>query len=84
MSKHSNQFEVYWDFALSRAPILLKMNGKGAETVMIPAKSAVAPSVPNLSYICPANSGKAAAKDDRTKAFADNEEAAMGRYAATR
>ena len=47
--------------------------------VMTPARSAVAPSVPSLVYICPANSGNAAAKDERMNAFAAIAEAAIGR-----
>ena len=51
--------------------------------VVKPAKSAVAPTVPSLSYICPANSGKPAAKLVRTNVFAAMADAAMGRYAVT-
>ena len=53
--------------------------GSGAAMVMTPARSAVAPSVPSLVYICPANSGNAAAKDERMNAFAAIAEAAIGR-----
>ena len=58
--------------------------GKGAATVTTPANNAVAPTVPKASYICPANSGKAAPKEERMKAFAAITVAAIGRYAATR
>ena len=58
--------------------------GKGAITVINPARRAVAPTVPNLSYIWPANNGKPAAKLDRTALFAAIALAAIGRYAVTR
>ena len=51
---------------------------------MIPARKAVAPTVPILAYICPAKSGKAAAKRERTNALAAITDAAMGLYADTR
>ena len=59
-------------------------HGRGAIRVNNPARRAVAPTVPNVSYICPANSGKPAAKLDRTALFAAMALAAMGRYAVTR
>lgn len=52
--------------------------------VVRPARSAVAPTVPNLAYIVPANKGKTAAKDERVALLAAMAEAAMGRYAVTR
>ena len=52
-------------------------HGSGAATVVSPASSAVAPTVPSRWYICPANSGKAAAEVVRTKAFAAIADAAM-------
>ena len=59
-------------------------HGMGAATVVKPARSAVAPTVPSLSYIWPAKSGNAAAELVRTNVFADIAEAAIGRYAVTR
>lgn len=44
----------------------------------------MAPTVPRLLNICPANNGNAAANDERTKAFAAITVAAMGLYADTR
>ena len=58
--------------------------GKGAIMVISPASRAVAPTVPNLWYIWPANNGKPAAKLDRTALFAAIALAAIGRYAVTR
>ena len=52
--------------------------------VVKPARSAVAPTVPSLWYICPANSGNAAAKHVRTNVLAAIALAATGRYAVTR
>ena len=37
-------------------------HGSGAIAIVIPASSAVAPTVPSVLYICPANKGNAAAK----------------------
>lgn len=51
---------------------------------MIPASSAVAPTVPSRVYIWPANNGKAAANEDRANALAAIADAAIGRYATTR
>lgn len=53
-------------------------------TVVSPAKSAVAPTVPSLWYIAPAKSGNAAAKEDRTAELLAMALAAMGRYAVTK
>jgi hypothetical protein len=58
--------------------------GSGAITVINPASSAVAPTVPSLAYIAPANKGNPAAKDERTALFAAIADAAIGRYATTR
>jgi hypothetical protein len=46
-----------------------------------PARSAVAPTVPSLLYIAPANSGKAAANAERIALLDAMALAAMGRYA---
>lgn len=59
-------------------------HGNGAAIVMIPARNAVAPTVPIRSYIWPAKSGKAAANDERKNAFAAIAVAAIGLYADTR
>jgi len=52
--------------------------------VMSPARSAVAPTVPNRWYIAPAKSGNTAAKEERMALFDAIADAAMGRYAVTR
>ncbi len=70
--------------AIAEHRVRLITHGNGAATVMIPAKKAVAPTVPILAYICPAKSGNAAANTDRTNAFAAITEAAMGLYADTK
>ena len=57
--------------------------GSGAITVVSPANSAVAPTVPSLLYICPANSGNAAAKIVRIAALHVSASAATERYAST-
>lgn len=49
-----------------------------------PARRAVAPTVPSLSYMAPANSGNAAANADRNALLLAMAEAAIGRYAVTR
>jgi hypothetical protein len=49
-----------------------------------PARRAVAPTVPNLSYIAPANNGNAAANADRNALLLAIADAAIGRYAMTR
>ena len=59
-------------------------HGSGAATVMMPASRHVAPTVPNRSYICDANSGNPPAKHARTNAFPARAEAAIGRKADTR
>ena len=59
-------------------------HGIGAASVVKPANKADAPTVPSRLYICPANSGNAAADDVRTKVFEDIADAAIGRYAVTR
>jgi hypothetical protein len=59
-------------------------HGSGAITVVKPARSAVAPTVPSLVYIAPANKGNPAANDERSALFAAMADAAMGRYATTR
>ena len=51
---------------------------------MSPARSAVAPTVPRASYICPANNGKTAANVERSALLAAIALAAIGRYAVTR
>jgi len=48
-----------------------------------PARSAVAPTVPKVLYICDANNGNAAANDERIAELLAIAEAAMGRYATT-
>ncbi len=53
-------------------------------SVNSPASNAVAPTVPSLVYIAPANSGNTAANDERRALFAAIADAAMGRYAVTR
>ena len=79
MRRQTNQCKANGDFARNFAPIILNTNGSGIQSVMIPARSAVSPTVPSLLYIWPANNGNAAAKDDRAKAFADIADAAIGR-----
>lgn len=54
-------------------------HGKGAMTAVNPAKSAVAPTVPSLRYMAPANKGNAAANEERIKLFPAMAEAALGR-----
>jgi hypothetical protein len=58
--------------------------GNGAMIVERPAKRAVAPTVPSLSYIAPANSGNTAANAERNALLLAIAEAAIGRYAVTR
>ena len=58
--------------------------GNGAMIAVKPASKAVAPTVPSRRYMAPANSGKAAAKDDRRALLLAMADAAMGRYAVTR
>lgn len=53
--------------------------GTGAITVVIPARRHVAPTVPKRPYICPANSGKLAARIERSDALPAMAEAAIGR-----
>lgn len=57
--------------------------GSGAIAVVSPAKSSVAPTVPRARYICPANSGNAAAKAVRIVVLHASALAASGRYATT-
>jgi len=59
-------------------------HGNGAIIVVRPASNAVAPTVPNRSYIAPANRGNAAAKADRRALLLAMADAAIGRYAVTR
>lgn len=59
-------------------------HGNGAMSVVRPANNAVAPTVPNRSYIAPANRGNAAAKADRRALLLAMADAAIGRYAVTR
>ena len=59
-------------------------HGKGAIIVVRPANNAVAPTVPNRSYIAPANRGNAAANADRSALLLAMADAAIGRYAVTR
>jgi len=56
-----------------------KTHGSGANNVAKPATSAVAPTVPNVTYIFDANNGNAAAKQHLTKLLLASTEAAMGR-----
>jgi hypothetical protein len=49
-----------------------------------PARRAVAPTVPSLLYMAPANNGNAAANADRSALLLAMAEAAIGRYAVTR
>ena len=49
-----------------------------------PARSTVAPTVPKARYICDANSGNAAANDERIAELLAIADAATGRYATTR
>ena len=58
----------------------MRTHGNGAMTVVNPASSAVAPTVPSLWYIWPANNGNAAANVVRTKVFPAIALAATGRY----
>ncbi len=58
-------------------------HGNGAMAAARPARSAVAPTVPNASYICDANNGKAAANDERIAELLAIADAAMGRYVTT-
>jgi hypothetical protein len=58
--------------------------GSGAITVVNPARSAVAPTVPSLLYIVRANKGNPAANDECKALFEAIADAAMGRYATTR
>jgi len=53
-------------------------------SVAKPARRAVAPTVPSLSYIIPANNGNAAANADRNALLLAIADAAIGRYAVTR
>lgn len=61
-----------------------KINGSGAISVVRPARSAVAPTVPRRSYIGPAKRGKAAANIHRRALLLAIAEAEIGRYAVTR
>lgn len=61
-----------------------KTHGNGAMSVVNPANSAVAPTVPSFLYMAPANSGNTAAKEKRSAEFDAIAEAAIGRYAVTR
>jgi hypothetical protein len=56
-----------------------KTHGSGAIIVHRPASSAVAPVVPSVLYMAPANSGKTPAKVDLTKALLAMTDAAHGR-----
>ena len=58
-------------------------HGSVEANVVTPAKSAVAPTVPNLLYICLAKSGNAAAVAVLTNVFAAIALAAIGLYAVT-
>lgn len=60
------------------------MHGSGAITAVKPTSSVVAPTVPSLPYIAPANSGSAAAKVERSAELDAMADAAMGRQAVTR
>lgn len=57
--------------------------GSGAMAVVIPARSTVAPTVPSASYICPANSGNAAANVVRIVVLHVSANDAIGRCATT-
>lgn len=59
-------------------------HGNGAMIVVRPANNAVAPTVPNRSYIAPANRGNPAANADRSALLLAMADAAIGRYATTR
>ena len=61
-----------------------KTHGSGANNVAKPATSAVAPTIPNVSYIAGVNNGNVAAKQPLMKLLLASTEAAMGRYAVTR
>lgn len=68
-----------------RVPLALRLtHGNGAMIVARPARRAVAPTVPSLLYMAPANSGNAAANADRSALLLAMAEAAIGRYAVTR
>lgn len=56
-----------------------KTYGKGVMSVVKPASSAVAPTVPSLLYMALANSGNAAAKEKRIATLLARAEAAIGR-----
>ena len=58
--------------------------GNGAITSVNPANSAVAPTVPRVLYIAPANKGKPAAKQLRIALLAASALAENWRYATTR
>ena len=62
----------------------MNTHGKGAMSVARPASSAVAPTVPRRSYICPAKSGNTAANVLRSALLLAIALAAIGRYATTR
>jgi len=74
------------EFQINKEPNRKKKRtrGSGAINVVNPANSAVAPTVPILSYIAPENSGKTAANAALSAAFAAIADAATGRYATTR
>ena len=59
-------------------------HGDGAMIVARPARRAVAPTVPSLSYIAPANNGNAAANANRSALLLAIADAAIWRYAVTR
>ena len=60
-----------------------RTHGRGAASVVKPASSAVAPTVPRRLYIWPAKSGNAAAEDVLVKVLDAMADAAIGRYAVT-
>ncbi len=55
--------------------------GIGAIAVVSPANSSVAPIVPSVRYICPANNGNAAANEVRIVVLHARALAAIGLYA---
>ena len=66
----------------SRQKLLIsadRAHGSGANNVAKPATNAVAPTVPNASYICNVNNGNTDPKQLLTKLLLASAEAAMGR-----
>jgi len=59
-------------------------HGRGAIILISPARNAVSPTTPNLAYIWAENNGLAPTNIERTKLKAATDDAAIGRYAATK